>query len=123
MSYVISKHIKGTDNILADSILHLRSIHFYYPLYLEGEGKEFGHDIFKEILPIITEGKEQVGKIEKFENHPHAHRRNSSSGRMNDTMVNEKQHVPLKFDPEERRKLQEKYPNYAKLTENMNLKK
>ena len=45
MSYVIFEHTKGTDNVLADSISHLRSMHLYDSLDLEGGGKDFGHDI------------------------------------------------------------------------------
>ena len=40
----------------------------------------------------------------------------------NDTMRYEIQHVPLKFDQEEVRKLHEKGPHYVKLIENMKLK-
>ena len=53
MSHVTFKNIKGTDNILAVSISHLRSIHCYNSLGPEREGKEFEHDIFEELLPFI----------------------------------------------------------------------
>ena len=66
MSYVIFEHIKGTDNILAESMSHLRSIHLYNSLDLEGEGKEFGHDMFQRTPPINTDtshsGKERTGR-------------------------------------------------------------
>ena len=47
MNYGIFKHIKGTDIIIADSILCLRSVHLYESSDLEREEEEFGHDIFK----------------------------------------------------------------------------
>ena len=51
MSHVTFGCIKGIGNIFANSISHLRSIYLYDPLDPEGEGKEFGHDIFKELPP------------------------------------------------------------------------
>ena len=51
MSYVIFEHIKGTNKILADNISCLRSIHLNDPLDPEGEGKDLGQDIFRELHP------------------------------------------------------------------------
>ena len=53
MSFVIFifKHIKGTDNILADSILHQKSLHLYESLDPEWEGKEFRHVLMKDLPP------------------------------------------------------------------------
>ena len=65
MNYVSIENIKCTDSIFADGISHLRSIHLYDSLDLEGEGKKFEHDIFKELPPINTVTPVQKGKKRK----------------------------------------------------------
>ena len=52
-NHVTLEHIKGTDNILVDSISCLRSIHLCDSIDLEVEEKEFGHDIFEKVPPLM----------------------------------------------------------------------
>ena len=74
MSYVIFKHIKGTNCILADSISSPRFIHLYDFLDPEEEGKEFEQDIYEELPPKtqtpstqegINHERKEFGKFEK----------------------------------------------------------
>ena len=54
MSHVAFEHIKGTDNILVESISYLQCIQLYDSLDSKGEEKEFTHDIFENTSPINT---------------------------------------------------------------------
>ena len=85
------------------------------PLDLEGEGKEFGHNIFNELPPINTEtpfvGRETVRKLPAIHNPIHCG--TPTQVDQNDTMIHEIQHVPMKCYQEKIRKLQETYPHYV----------
>ena len=59
-SHVTFEYIKGTDDISADSISHLRSVCLYDSFDPEGGGKEFGHNIFEELPSINAESPTQV---------------------------------------------------------------
>ena len=71
MSHVTFEHIKGTDNILAHSFSHLKSIYLYDPLDHEREGKEFGHDFLKNCTNKHRNPSTQKGK--EFEKLPPIH--------------------------------------------------
>ena len=81
----------------------------------EGEGKEFWHNVFEEFSPVNTDTtlfkKERTGRERVWKSYPNAHKRKSCPVRENDTMIHELQYVPLIFDQEEIRKLQEKKPS------------
>ena len=62
MSHITFEYIKDTDNILADSISYLRSVHFHSSLDLEGEGTGFGYDIFEDLPSLNTDTAAQEGK-------------------------------------------------------------
>ena len=53
ISHVMLEHMKGMENILANHISCLRCVALYDSLDLKGEGKEFGHTIFEELLPFL----------------------------------------------------------------------
>ena len=55
MSHVTFEHIKDTDNSLAGTISHPKSIHLYHTSDLEGEGNEFGHDMSEKLPHIHAE--------------------------------------------------------------------
>ena len=81
MRHIIFEHIKDTEKILADCISHLGCMKLYDSPDPEGEGKEFGHNIFEE-LP--TSSIVHLTQAEQDE-----------------IKVHEIQHVPLKLDQEE----------------------
>ena len=47
-------HIKGSNNVLADTLSHLVTIDPDTPLTPEGQGYEFGYAVFKEFSKVKT---------------------------------------------------------------------
>ena len=127
MSCVIFKHVKGPDNILADSVSHLRSIHLYDSLDLVREWSLWTEYVWRTCPHIHMKNHHPYTCLKIFKNHlPYTKQIHTeeipAQTEQNDTMIHEIQHIPLKSDQEEIRGLQGKDPYYAKLIENMKKK-
>ena len=76
------------------------------------EGEEFGQKIIEEFHPMKTEINKEINPLLKM-------KETLPQLEQNYITIQKIQYVPLKFNIEEIRKLQEADPQYAKLIENM----
>ena len=71
---ILFDYIKGSSNVLADSLSHLIAINPDTPLTPEGQGYEFGYAIFEEFSKVKTNTYEVneviVGKKKEIKNDP-----------------------------------------------------
>ena len=65
------EHIKGQNNILADTLSHLIDIDPYTQLTPEGKGYEFGYAVFEEFPKVKTfEINEVIAGDKQIKNDP-----------------------------------------------------
>ena len=68
------EHIKGQNNVLADTLSHLIDIDLDTQLTPEGNGYEFGYAVFEELPDIHTfEINEVIAGDKEIKNDPHLH--------------------------------------------------
>ena len=68
------EHIKGQNNVLVDTLSHLIGINLDTQLTPEGNGYEFGYEVFEELPDIYTfEIDEVIAGDKEIKNDPDLH--------------------------------------------------